>query len=40
MVDLRWQELAGVRARGGCDARELSVDAWGGIRGRGDGIVE
>jgi hypothetical protein len=30
MVDLRWQELIGVRARGGYDARELTVDDWGG----------
>jgi hypothetical protein len=29
-MDLRWQELIGVRARGGCDAHELVMDAWGG----------
>jgi hypothetical protein len=31
-VDLRWQELTGVRACGSCDAQKLAVDAW---RGRG-----
>jgi hypothetical protein len=30
MVDLRQQELTGVRACGSCDAQELTVDAWGG----------
>jgi hypothetical protein len=30
MVDLRRQELIGVRAHDGCDAREFIVDAWGG----------
>jgi hypothetical protein len=29
-MDLRWQELVGVRVCGGCDAHELTVDAWGG----------
>jgi hypothetical protein len=27
MVDLYWQKLTRVRAHGGCDARELVVDA-------------
>jgi hypothetical protein len=40
-VDLRLQELAGVRACDSCDARQFAVDAWGRlVVARGGGVMD